>query len=87
MGDERILQFVAQIVNFFGIGQGDMSCLGEFEAAADRAEQGDTERLLEQLDLSANGLRGEMEPFGSARHAAGAGNGPEIMEMLEVHGI
>src|SRR4029077_18322355 len=64
----------------------DPTFIGQLEAAAALPEQAAAEPRLEQLDLARERLRRRVQLLAGAHHAARVSNGPEVVEVLEVHG-
>ena len=59
--------------------------LGQRQLAPLPHEQGVAERILQLLDLAAQGLRREMQLLGRARDAASLGHMQKVLEVLVVH--
>jgi hypothetical protein len=71
--------------DFIGVGQNLPARFGKFQATSSRTKQRRPEVLFKMADLSANGLRREIQRLSSTADATHLGNRPEIPKMLEVH--
>ena len=67
--------------DLIGVAIGDTAEFGGHEPPALALEQSALQLLLEQLDLSADGLRGEVQGRCGLGHAALAHHGPEIEQV------
>jgi hypothetical protein len=72
--------------DFIGIGQDLATGFGQLKATPYRAKEDRAEVCLEVTNLSADGLRGEIQLFCGAADATHLGNSPEISKVLEIQG-
>ena len=78
------LELATERENRVGVAQRDASGVRQFQAAADALEQLEAEDVLERADLAADRLRRHVQALARPRHAAGPGDGPEVVEVLVV---
>src|SRR5262252_1364784 len=84
---QRVLQFAAEREDLVREPVHGLADLGERDAAPGALEQLLTERVLERVDLLADGRLGQPQLLRSARHAAFARDRPEVAEVMEVEPI
>ncbi|MCY1437710.1 hypothetical protein D9M71_538840 [compost metagenome] len=80
-GPQHGFQFAAQLEHLFGIDQRLAPGFGQLQLAPHALEQFQAIGLLEQADLPADGLRGQVQLFAGAGDAAGLGHGPEVVQL------
>jgi hypothetical protein len=83
---QRGLELAAQVEDLVGVTQRHAAVVGQLELAAALAEQGPTQPVFQQLDLAGQRLRRGVQLFARLDDAAGVGRGPEVVQVLEVHG-
>jgi hypothetical protein len=81
---DDVLELVAEAEDVIGVAQDGAADVGEDEAAALSLEELVAERLLEELELGADGGLGEVELLAGLGDGAGAGDGPEVEEVVVV---
>lgn len=81
---DDVLELVAEAEDVIGVAQDGAADVGEDEAAALPLEELVAERLLEEFELGADGGLGEAEFLAGLGDGAGAGDGPEVEEVVVV---
>jgi hypothetical protein len=77
-------EFAANLKDFVGIRQGQMSGFGQFQPPPGAPEQRPPQFFFQLGDLSGEGLRREMQLFGTAHHAARLGHRMEVMQLTVI---
>ena len=75
------LKFAADLEHGLGITQGLATGFGQFQLTAHAAKQLYPIGLFQQADLSADGLRGQVQLLAGAHNAAGFGHDPEVVQL------
>ncbi len=84
---QDLLQFGAGLEDLLGVGQGQLSCGGEFHPASVAVEERHADPFLEPCNLPGERLRRQMQALGCPNDAALAGNADEVVQVLVVqHG-
>jgi hypothetical protein len=70
-----------------GLGQEQPAGLGQLDAAVGAVEQPRADRFLQRADLLAERWLGDAEPFGGAAEVQFLGDGDEIVQLAQFHGL
>jgi hypothetical protein len=81
---QRVDQLLAEGKHFIGIVKRHPAGLRQHEPAADAFEELMSKRLLQILQLCADGRLRDQQLFAGADHAALAGDHPEVVEVVVV---
>lgn len=83
-GADLLGQFLADLEDLFGAGEGGLAGIGQGHAAPGRAQQLVPQVLFQLAHLGADGLDGHVEPLGGAREAAFLGDHPEVVQVAVI---
>ena len=84
---QRVLQFATNREDFIGIPKDGVAHLGQGEIATNLFEQLVPHRRLQPLQLGTDGRLSQQQAFGGPRHAAFAGDHPEIQQVVIVEPV
>ena len=82
---KAVLEFAAEREDRIGEAQRGAAVVGQLELATGLAEQRPAERRLEQVDLTAQRLRRQVQLARRDTERAESRDTPEVMEVTEVH--
>ena len=80
-----LIQLRPQVEDVLGITEGQLPGIGQLQAASTFVEQLTTKVILQQLNLTADGLGRDMQKLSGLDHATVLGDGPEIEQVLVIH--